>query len=153
MIETNGTDDAVLIKEGTLCSWTSKVRDYEMDAYGGVNAATYLNYMEEARKEYLALLKFDLAELAKKNIGFVVIRYEVDYRCSLIAGDHFVVETSMERVSRIKVIFHQSIYRLPDRKPAVSCQNSGIPINIKRNRPEWPPELDILLKDFPIRGD
>jgi acyl-CoA thioester hydrolase len=131
--------------------WKSQVRDYELDIYGGVNAATYLNYMEEARKQYLTGLGFDLMAMFKRNLGFVVGRYEIDYLWSLYGGDEFVVETTMERVSRLQVEFVQNIYRLPDRKQVVRCKNLGLPINVAKNKAEWVPELDQLLKDFPVR--
>jgi acyl-CoA thioester hydrolase len=130
--------------------WSSQVRDYEIDGYGGVNAAIYLNYMEEARKQFLYSLGFDYKAMAQRNLGFVVGRYEIDFVVSLVAGDEFVVETHMERVSRCRVEFHQLIYRLPGMELAVKCKNIGLPINIKRNRVEWPAELDVLLKDFPV---
>ena len=132
-------------------SWSSQVRDYEVDVYGGVNAATYLNYMEEARKHFLADLGFDLLAMFKRNLGFVVGRYEIDYLAPLVGGEHFVVETSMQRISRVQVEFTQDIYRSVDRKHAVKCKNLGLPVNVAMNRVEWPTELDELLKDFPIR--
>lgn len=132
--------------------WESCVRDYEVDSYGGVNAATYLNYMEEARKQFLTTLGFDLPAMYKRNLGFVVGRYEIDYLASLISGERFIVETSMERISRLRVEFTQGILKASDRKYAVKCVNVGLPINVKKNRAEWPIELDELLKDYPIRS-
>jgi acyl-CoA thioester hydrolase len=79
--------------------WTSQVRDYEVDFYGGVNAATYLNYMEEARKHYLVGIGIDVVAFFKRGVGFVVGRYEIDYLRSLVSGEEFVVETTMERIS------------------------------------------------------
>ncbi len=131
--------------------WKSQVRDYELDAYGGVNAATYLNYMEEARKHYLTELGFDLMVMFKRNLGFVVSRYEIDYLLSLYGGEYFVIETAMERISRLQVEFLQNVYRLPDKKLAVRCKNIGLPINVATSRADWTPELDELLKGFPIR--
>lgn len=133
--------------------WKSQVRGYEVDSGGGINAATYLNYMEEARKHFLAGFGFDLMAMFKRDLGFVASRYEIDFLWSLIGGDEFVVETAMERISRLQVEFTQHIYRLPDRKPVVKCKNLGLAINVSKNRPVWPPELDELLKDFPIRGE
>jgi acyl-CoA thioester hydrolase len=136
----------------TIYQWKSQVRDYELDGYGGVNAATYMNYMEEARKHFLAAYGFNLMEMFKRDLGFIGTRYEIDYKLSLVAGDEFVVETSMERVSRLKVKFFQQIYKLPERKLAVECTNYGIPITVSTNRPTWPVELDEKLKDFPIQS-
>lgn len=131
--------------------WQSQVRDYEVDMYGGVNAATYLNYLEEARKGYLAQYDFNLKEMFDRDLGFIVTRYEIDYKLSLVAGDEFVIRTSMERVSRLKVRFFQQISRLADPPQlAVECTNYGIPIRVSTNKPIWPVELDEKLKAFQI---
>lgn len=134
-------------------TWQSHVRDYEVDFYGGVNAATYLNYMEEARKHFLKEAGLDLLDFWKKGVGFVVTRYEVDYQWSLVSGEAFVVETTMERISRLKVEFIQHIYRAADRKLVLKCKNWGLPIDVKANKATWPPELDVILAAFPIRAE
>lgn len=131
-------------------AYTLTVRDYEVDSYGGVNNATFLNYMEEGRKLYLATIGLDLRALFYKNIGFVVTRYEIDYLRSLAAGDEVEIETSMTRLSRLKFRFEQNIYLLPGRVPVVKAINIGVPINVAKNRAEWAPELDALLGHFPV---
>lgn len=142
--------DSEISINNDIHSFSIVVRDYEVDSYGGVNNATFLHYMEEARKYYLATLGFDLRALFHKNVGFVVSRYEVDYLRSLTAGDRIVIETSMIRLSRLQFQFTQNIFLLPDRTPVVRSKNMGIPINIEKNRPQWSPELDSLLAGFPI---
>ena len=132
--------------------WTSQVRDYEVDLYGGVNAATYLNYMEEARKHYLAGIGIDVVGFFKRGIGFVVGRYEIDYLWSLVNGDHFVVETTMERVGKARVEFTQQILRQREGRLAVKCKNIGLALDIVANKVHWPEELDRILADFPIRS-
>ncbi|MBI1891863.1 MAG: acyl-CoA thioesterase [Burkholderiales bacterium] len=129
-------------------SYTLTVRDYEVDSYGGVNNATFLNYMEEGRKLYLATIGLDLRALFYKNIGFVVTRYEIDYLRSLVAGNEIEIETNMTRLSRLKFQFEQNIYLLPERVPVVKAINTGVPINVEKNRAEWSPELDELLGHF-----
>jgi acyl-CoA thioester hydrolase len=133
-------------------TWTSQVRDYEVDFFGGVNAATYLNYMEEARKHYLASIGIDVVQFFKQGIGFVVGRYEIDYLWSLGPGETFTVETSMERISRVKVEFTQHIYCQDGDKLAVKCKNIGLPINVQTNKVCWPAELDLILAKFMIRA-
>ncbi len=142
--------DELAAGQGAPHRWRSQVRDYEVDGFGGVNAATYLNYMEEARKHYLATLGIHPFKLAREhNLGFVVGRYEVDYLRSLVDGDMFEVVTSMARVSRLRVEFTQAIHRLPDGVLVVRSRNIGLPLDIRRNKPVWPPLLDELLVDFP----
>jgi YbgC/YbaW family acyl-CoA thioester hydrolase len=132
-------------------TWTSQVRDYEVDFYGGVNAATYLNYMEEARKHYLAEIGIDVIAFFRRGTGFVVGRYEINYLRSLVSGDVFVVETVMERVSEVKVEFAQQILREIDKQVCVKCKNTGVAVSTMTNKVHWPEELDQILIDFPIR--
>jgi len=131
--------------------WQSRVRDYEGDIYGGVNAATYMNFMEEARKWFLAQYGFNLKAMFERDLGFVGTRYEIDYKLSLYPGDEFVIETSMVRTSRLLVKFTQHVFRLPDRKLALECTNYGLPITVSTGKPTWPIELEDLLMDFPIQ--
>ena len=51
--------------------YTFKVRGYELDSFGHVNHAVYLNYMEQARWEIVREL--GLYEMFKKSGGFLVV--------------------------------------------------------------------------------
>ena len=134
--------------ENKIFSLQLKVRDYENDSGGGVNNAVYLNYLEFARYEYLREeLKWDLQSLAAQNIGFVLTRIEIDFRRSLVAGDEFVIETTMERESRRIFLFTQNIYRLQDRKLMVSGKVFATAVNSKTGRAEIPPVLENLLAE------
>jgi acyl-CoA thioester hydrolase len=126
------------------------VRDYELDSHGVVNHAVYLNYFEEARKQYLGQLGFDFRELLKRNIGFVVTHYELDYVRSLIGGDSIDIETTMTRMSRLKFQFEQNIFLSSEKTPVLRAKNIIIPINHQTGRPQWSEELDGMLVDFPV---
>lgn len=88
-----------------------QVRDYELDLQGIVNNAVYQNYLEHARHEFLKQHGLDFNALHLEGYDAVVIRAEIDYKKSLKSGDHFVVETSAEREGRLKIVFHQKIYK------------------------------------------
>src|SRR5512133_4145549 len=96
------------------------VRDYECDLQGVVNNAVYQNYLEHARHEYLKSIGIDFAALAAQKINLMVVRVEIDYKASLTSGDAFVVEVRPERLSPVRIGFRQEIYRLPERKLAIS---------------------------------
>jgi len=51
--------------------YTFEVRGYELDSFGHVNHAVYLNYMEQARWEIVREL--GLYEMFKKSGGFLVV--------------------------------------------------------------------------------
>lgn len=116
------------------------VRDYECDLQGVVNNAVYQNYLEHARHEYLKSIGIDFAALAEQGINLVVTRVEIDYKTSLTSGDAFVVEVVMEKASAVRILFHQTIYRLPDRKLVIKAQVTGTALG-RNGRPKLPPEL------------
>lgn len=120
------------------------VRDYECDLQGVVNNAVYQNYLEHARHEYLKAIGIDFAALAAQGINLVVTRVEIDYKSSLTSGDRFVVEVRPERLSPVRIGFHQAIYRLPERRPAIRALVTGTALNAK-GRPQLPAALQEIF--------
>ena len=121
-----------------------KVRDYECDMQGIVNNGVYFNYLEHARHEYLLAKGLDFADLTAKKIHLVVVRSEMDYKNSLTSGDQFVVQVSVERISKVKFGFRQRVVRLPDEKVALEALVIGTALN-ERGRPFILPELETLF--------
>ena len=121
-----------------------EVRDYECDLAGMVNNASYLNYLEHARHQFLKREGIDFAGLAGQGIYLVVIRIEVDYLYSLRSGDRFYVGTNAERVSRLRFGFRQDIYRLPDEVPVLKAKVIGTAVDSK-GKPMLPKEVERIL--------
>lgn len=121
-----------------------EVRDHECDMADGVNNSVYYNYLEHARHCLLKEGGIDFAELARKKIGLVVGRAEIDFKRSLMSGDKFVVKTVLRRISRIRFEFQQNIYRLPDNQLIVSAKILGTPINAE-GKPKLSPDLEELV--------
>ena len=117
------------------------VRDYECDLAGMVNNASYLNYLEHARHEFLKSKGIDFAQLAHTGIYLVVTRIELDFLYSLRSGDRFYVDTGSRRVSRLRLGFQQEIYRLPDERPILKAKVIGTAVN-SSGRPILPKELE-----------
>lgn len=122
-----------------------KVRDYECDMQGIVNNGVYFNYLEHARHEYLLAKGVDFADLTAKKIHLVVVRSEMDYKNSLTSGDQFVVQVSVERISKVKFGFRQRVIRLSDEKVALDALVIGTALN-ERGRPFILPELETLFE-------
>jgi YbgC/YbaW family acyl-CoA thioester hydrolase len=129
--------------------WSCKVRDHECDMGFFVNNAVYLYYLEQARHDYLRELKFDPVEYARKKIAFVVGKIDVTYRHALKSCDEFVVETTVERLSKHRFLFIQNIYLLPERIHILDGKIILIPIN-SAGRADLPNEIETLLGAFPI---
>lgn len=123
-----------------------KVRDYECDLQGVVNNAVYQNYLEHARHELLLARGIDFAAMTRAGIDFVVVRAELEYRQSLASGDRFVVRSRVERSSRLRFVFCQDIFRLPDQRLMLAARITGTSLNA-RGRPQLPDELAALFDE------
>ena len=106
-----------------------KVRDYECDLQSVVNNGVYQNYLEHARHEYLQSKGINFAEMTAKGINLVVVRAELDYRDSLRPSDRFTVKSNLERLSKIRFLFKQDIFRLPDNKLMLEARITGTSVN------------------------
>ncbi len=72
------------------------VKGYELDSFGHVNNAVYLNYLEQARWEILN--ETNLLDLIKVERAFlVVVETNIKYIKELKLFDEAVVETRMYR--------------------------------------------------------
>jgi acyl-CoA thioester hydrolase len=60
---------------------------------------------------FLKLHGLDFNQLHLDGFDAVVIRAEIDYKKSLKSGDRFVVQTSVEREGRLKIVFNQKIQK------------------------------------------
>jgi acyl-CoA thioester hydrolase len=119
-----------------------KVRDYEVDLQGIVNNAVYQHYLEHARHEFLISRDIDFAALHAQGKDLVVARIEIDYRSPLKSRDKFKVTLRVKKEGPLKVVFAQTVVRLPDNKVCIEARVTGI--CLKSGRPARPEDvLDI----------
>ncbi|WP_319381028.1 acyl-CoA thioesterase [Thiomicrorhabdus sp.] len=111
-----------------------QVRDYECDLQGVVNNAVYQNYLEHSRHQFLLDAGIDFVDLSRQGIDLMVIRAELDYKASLKPGDEFSIEVAVEKVSKIKYAFVQTVYRQSDGKVMLQARTIGVAVN-DRGRP------------------
>ncbi|CAN8139137.1 acyl-CoA thioester hydrolase [uncultured Thiomicrorhabdus sp.] len=106
-----------------------QVRDYECDLQGVVNNANYMHYFEHARHQYLHDLGINFADYTAQQIHLMLVRAELDFKASLRPNDEFTVTVTMERESRIKYAFVQTIIRNEDQKVMCVGRNIGVALN------------------------
>ncbi len=92
------------------------MRGYELDSFGHVNNAVYINYLEQARWEIVN--KLGLLDLLKENKSFlVVVETNIKYVKELRMFDKAVVVSSM--IGRgFFIDFKQDIFDNNNRKVA-----------------------------------
>lgn len=79
-----------------------RVRSYECDAYGDVNNANYLRYMQETAFDASADRGYDLAAYAVLGRLFLVRESDVEYLMPLRYGDAFNVTTWVADFRRVR---------------------------------------------------
>jgi len=121
-----------------------KVRDYECDTQGIVNNAVYQNYLEHARHEFLLSVGLDFNRFTQEKVFLVVVRAELDYKTPLRSGDAFLIGLNLKRVSPIRFVFLQDIFRCSDLRLVLSARTTGTALN-EKGRPFLPPEFVALM--------
>lgn len=102
---------------------TIEVRSSELDSFGHVNHAVFLNYFEHARFEALQAAGFSWSVLGERGWGIFVVRIEVDYLAEARRGDRLLVRTHAESFRRTSMLLAQSMVRRePDGTETVVSQ-------------------------------
>jgi acyl-CoA thioester hydrolase len=81
---------------------TFRVRHYECDAYGHVNNANYLRYMQEAALDASAAAGYDLARHAALGTSWLVRFTDIEYFSPLRYGESVVVSTWVHDIRRVR---------------------------------------------------
>ena len=94
--------------------FTLPVRVYfqDTDAGGVVYHASYVNFMERARTEWMRSFGFTNAGLMKElGVVFVVRSLKLDYLKPALLDDLITVSVQLKEIGRSRVTLHQSMTR------------------------------------------
>ncbi|WP_285720921.1 MULTISPECIES: YbgC/FadM family acyl-CoA thioesterase [unclassified Pantoea] len=87
---------------------TIKVRGYHLDVYQHVNNARYLEFLEEARWEWL-----EEAEafhwLLEQKLAFVVVNININYRRPAVLGDVLIIDSEITQLNGKSGIIAQRV--------------------------------------------
>lgn len=92
-----------------------KIYYHHTDCGGVVYYANYLNFLEEARTEYLAERGVFVKECAQQGTLFVVARQEIDYKMPAVYGDILDIYTKISNVSGVRMEFDYEIKNQNDK--------------------------------------
>jgi thioesterase-3 len=85
------------------------VRGFHCDAYGHVNNARYLEFLEEARWD--ALVEADvLKEFEARGLQFFIVNIDINFRKPVTPGMIIQVKTSLHECQRRTITFLQELY-------------------------------------------
>lgn len=91
-----------------------KVRFVETDMMGVVHHANYFRWFEMGRVEYLRERDVLLKELLTDQIIFPITDVECHYQASARFDDIIVIETTLEKISPVKMMFTYRVLREVD---------------------------------------
>lgn len=92
--------------------WETTARSYELDSFGHVNHAVYLNWFEQARFGALEAGGFPAQALRARSWGIHVVRVEVDYRREVRLGDPIRIHTRVVSMRNSSFTIQQQAVRV-----------------------------------------
>ena len=81
---------------------TFRVRHYECDAYGHVNHANYVRYMQETAFDASAAVGYDIARYEELGLYWLIRQTDITYLRPLMFGDSVCVKTWVENFRRVR---------------------------------------------------
>ena len=87
---------------------TIKVRGYHLDVYQHVNNARYLEFLEEARWEWLEEVEA-FHWLQEQKLAFVVVNININYRRPAVLGDVLTIESEITQLNGKSGIIAQHV--------------------------------------------
>jgi len=77
---------------------TIKVRGYHLDVYQHVNNARYLEFLEEARWQWLEEVEA-FHWLQEQRLAFVVVNININYRRPAVLGDVLTIDSEITQLN------------------------------------------------------
>ncbi len=111
------------------------VRGYELDSYGHVNHAVYLNYLEQARWEIIREAGL-IDQLLTEKKKLVVIKAEIRYMNEIRLFDPVIIQTKVKKEAPYLVFYHKMIIQKSNLKSAratvktILLDENKIPVDI-----------------------
>ena len=121
-----------------------KIYVEDTDFQGVVYHANYLKYFERSRSEFLSNANISQKNLREKNTAFVIKGIKIKYLKAAELGDQIVVQTSVEKKSKARMIFYQNVIHKITGKEFVNGEVEVCFIDLTTKKPKKFPD-DLLL--------
>ena len=121
-----------------------KIYVEDTDFQGVVYHANYLKYFERSRSEFLSNANISQKNLREKNTAFVIKGIKINYLKAAELGDQIVVQTSVEKKSKARMIFYQNVIHKITGKEFVNGEVEVCFIDLITKKPKKFPD-DLLL--------
>ncbi len=117
-----------------------RVRHYECDAYGHVNHANYLRYMQEAAMDASAEAGYDTDWYIKTNRQWLIRETNITYLRPLTYGDEVIVKTWVADFRRVRSRRAYELRRESDDEIVAQAHTDWVYLDLDGLRPVTVPE-------------
>ncbi|MEM8884905.1 MAG: thioesterase family protein [Planctomycetota bacterium] len=123
-----------------------EARSYELDPYGHLNNAVYVNWLEQGRLDYLRARGESYTSIPDRlGVWVVVVRQELDYRAQVEMGDRLALTTQIEHLGNSSFRFDQRL-RFEDGRAACDAKVTMVCVDGAGKSAPMPAELRGLLE-------
>lgn len=110
-----------------------KVRGYHIDVYQHVNNARYLEFLEEARWQWLENLDA-FHWMTQHHIAFIVVNININYRRPAVLGDELRIESQLLQLNGKSGVISQRVLLEPAGQPVVDATLTFVCIDLKTQK-------------------
>ena len=110
-----------------------KVRGYHLDVYQHVNNARYLEFLEEARWDGLESSPA-FHWMTARNIAFVVVNININYRRPAVLGDVLTVTSKLEQLNGKSGTLSQVVTHNPNGEVVADALITFVCIDLKSQK-------------------
>jgi acyl-CoA thioester hydrolase len=103
-----------------------KVRHYEADAYGHVNHANYVHYLEVARPEALEALGISLQDMRRQGNLIVATDLSVKFHAPTLLGDTLEIITQIRELGGVRSVWVQDMREVESHRLVVTAEVTGV---------------------------
>jgi acyl-CoA thioester hydrolase len=117
-----------------------QVRTYELDSFGHVNNSVYLNYLEEARSEYLKQMGVSFHDFARHSVHLVIVESYVKYVSAARYGDIIEIAGSIRGVSPVAAYIDYVLTETNSGRLIATAWTRGAFVHAQTGRPTRAPQ-------------
>lgn len=110
-----------------------KVRGFHLDIYQHVNNARYLEFLEEARWQYLED-SGDIEYFTSLGYAWAIVNININYRASAYMGDTLELTTALSKIGNKSAVFHQVITKAGTDKVVVDADITFVVMDQKTGK-------------------
>ena len=119
--------------------YTVPVRRHEVDSFGHVNNAVYLNYLEEAGCDLMKQLGFPVASLKDQGVIILLKGVTLDFKAPAFHGDTLTFETWLIDLQQASGTWRHEVFN-QDRTLVLIAEDTGVFLSTETGKPTRIPE-------------